>query len=131
MLKWISEINSLASFPDVEVIVEGSRDEAALRALGAQATFVHASDLLRELREKGGDRVRGKTFVIMTDFDGEGLMLHKRLRRIITEMGGKVEDSLRRDYRSLGLPPLIEEVKGFIERRVPDWSLLTGDWRSV
>jgi len=130
MLKWVSKMNSLASFPDVKVIVEGSKDEAALRALGVQATFIRATDLLREFKERGEDRILGKTFIIMTDFDKEGAMLCKRLKRIITEMGGKVDDGLRRDYKSLGLPPLIEDVKGFIERRVPDWSLLM-ELRSV
>lgn len=126
VLKWVNEMNSLASFPDVEVIIEGARDEEALRFLGVQANFVRAADLLREFREEGEEIIFGKTFIIMTDFDREGENLYRRLKGIITSMGGKVNDSPRRGYKSIGLPQLIEDVKGFIERRVPYWNLLMG-----
>ncbi|MDK2383244.1 MAG: hypothetical protein QI199_00350, partial [Candidatus Korarchaeota archaeon] len=109
-------MNSRASFSDVEVIVEGPRDEAALEDIGVHATFTHASRLIREIRDLGEARVIGRTFIILTDFDTEGSDLHDRLKRIITEMGGKVDEFPRSYYRSIGLPPLVEEVSGFLKR---------------
>ncbi len=130
VVDWVRKLNSRASFSDVEVIVEGPRDEAALEDIGVHATFTHASRLIREIRDLGEARVIGRTFIILTDFDTEGSDLHDRLKRIITEMGGKVDEFPRSYYRSIGLPPLVEEVSGFLKRRVVDWSILIEGWRS-
>jgi len=130
VVNWVRKLNSRASFSDVEVIVEGPNDEAALEDIGVHATFTHASWLIRDIRELGGIRVIGRTFIILTDFDTEGSALHDRLKRIITEMGGKVDEFSRSYYKSIGLPPLVEEVNGFLKRRVVDWSIPTEDWRS-
>ncbi len=120
-------MNSRASFPDVEVIVEGPRDEAALEWMGIRATFVYASSLMKDVRELGERRVIDRTFIILTDFDNEGRNLHDKLKIIITELGGKVDEFPRSSYKSLGLPPLIEEVEGFLRRRVSDWNELMID----
>ncbi len=130
VVEWVRELNSRASFSDVEVIVEGPRDEAALEGVGVRATFVYASSLVKEVRELGEGRVIGRTFIILTDFDDEGRDLHDKLKRMITELGGKVDESPRSSYKALGLPPLIEEVEVFLRRRVRDWSELMADWRS-
>ncbi|MDK2372483.1 MAG: hypothetical protein QI197_03800 [Candidatus Korarchaeota archaeon] len=130
VLEWVRKLNSRASFSDVEVIVEGPKDEAALEDIGVRATFTHASRLIRDIRELGEARIIGRTFIILTDFDTEGLTLHDKLKRIITEMGGKVDEFPRSYYKSTGLPPLVEEVSSFLKRRVAGWSILTEGWRS-
>ncbi len=130
VVDWVRKLNSRASFSDVEVIVEGPKDEAALGGIGVRATFTHASQLIRDIRELGEARVIDRTFIILTDFDKEGIALHDKLKRMITELGGKVDEFPRSYYKSIGLPPLVEEVSGFLKRRVVDWSILTAGWRS-
>ncbi len=123
-MRWVEEVNSRASFSDVELVVEGVNDERALRELGVVANFTYVSYLLRDIRELGEIRIRGRTFIVMTDFDREGRLLHDRLKRMVTELGGKIDEAPRKAYKSLGMPPLIEELSGFLRRRVKDWSLL-------
>ncbi len=124
LMRWVEEVNSRASFSDVELVVEGVNDERALRELGVVANFTYVSYLLRDIRELGEIRIRGRTFIVMTDFDREGRLLHDRLKRMVTELGGKIDEAPRKAYKSLGMPPLIEELSGFLRRRVKDWSLL-------
>ncbi len=124
LVRWIDGLNSRASVPGVEVVVEGPNDMRALKGLGVKANFILADHLLRETKNEGYERVNGRTFIIMTDFDREGTSLYRRLRRIITELGGKVDDYPRRQYASLGLPLLIEEIESFVRRRFEDWDLL-------
>jgi len=129
VLEWVRELNSRASFSDVEVVVEGPKDEAALENIGIHATFTYASRLLKDIKEFGEGRVTDKTFIILTDFDKEGKSIHDKLKRLITELGGKVDETPRDHYKSIGLPPMIEELSGFLKRRVVDWSVLTTDWQ--
>jgi len=92
--------------------------------LDAQGKFTLASLLLRDIKNEGCRRVEGRTFIILTDFDKEGVMLYKRLKGIITELGGKLDDFPRKQYISLKFPPLIEELESFTRRRVEDWDYL-------
>ncbi|MEM2218678.1 MAG: hypothetical protein QXO55_05430 [Candidatus Korarchaeum sp.] len=126
LIEWVSEVNSRASSDLVEVVVEGPRDERALKLLGVKASFTHARDLMMEIRDEGGSRIRGKSFIIMTDFDKEGINIYDKLKSIITECGGSVDDRPRVEYRRRGLPPLIEELEGFLKRRFPDWDMIVG-----
>jgi 5S rRNA maturation endonuclease (ribonuclease M5) len=93
MKELLAEINELV---DV-VVVEGSRDEEALRRLGyagkivtCAATGVNDYDLMTEVSEKYCD------VLILTDFDQEGTMLNKRFVEILEHEGVKVETGLRR-----------------------------------
>lgn len=124
LVDWVDGVNSRVSSGGVEVVVEGSRDEEALLFVGIRASFTRARDLLRDLMEEGGSRVKGRTFIIMTDFDEEGCSLHSLLKEKIVSLGGRVDDSPRNEYKRKGFPQLIEDLKGFLERRFPDWDLL-------
>lgn len=126
LIEWVDGINRRASSDLAEVVVEGRRDERALRLLGVRARFVRASDLLRELRDEGEARVRGRVFIILTDFDKEGIKIYEKLKKRITSCGGNVDDMPRVSYLRMGLPPLLEEIEGFLERRFPDWDLIIG-----
>ena len=124
LIDWVESVNNRALSECIELVVEGPRDEEALVFAGVRANFTHARNLLRDLRENGETRVRGRTFVIMTDFDDEGRRLHDLLKENVVALGGRVDESPRVEYRKLGLPPLIEDLIGFLERRFPDWDLI-------
>jgi len=121
---WVREVNARASSPGVEVVVEGPKDIRSLRGVGIRATFIYASNLLREIADLGEGRVMGRTFIILTDLDREGEALHKRIKRLVTELGGRVVEGPRKSYISLGLPPMMEELENFVRRRFEDWDLL-------
>ena len=117
-------LNARSSPLDVEIVVEGSRDVKALKGVGIKGKFTLASLLLRDIKNEGCKRVGGKTFIILTDFDREGVLLYKRLKKVITELGGKLDDFPRKQYISLKFPPLIEELESFTRRRVENWDYL-------
>ena len=78
------------------VLVEGARDVEALRRLGFHGRIevcsrvgVSNSDLVEGL-------ARRKDVVILTDFDGEGRRLNRRLSRLLERRGVRVETRLRR-----------------------------------
>ncbi len=121
-------LNNRSSHSDVEIVVEGARDIEALRGVGIKGKFTLASLLLREIKNEGCKRIENKTFIILTDFDKEGISLYKRLKRTITELGGKIDDLPRKRYVFLKLPPLIEELESFTRRRVEDWDYLRIEW---
>ncbi len=124
IIQWIDTLNNRASYPDVEIVVEGARDIEALRGIGIRGKFTLASLLLREIKNEGYERVNDKTFIILTDFDKEGISLYKKLKRTITELGGRIDDFPRKQYASLKFPPLIEELESFTRRRVENWDYL-------
>ncbi len=117
-------LNARSLLSDVEIVVEGSKDVQSLKGVGVRGKFTLASLLLRDIKNEGCQRVEGRTFIILTDFDKEGVMLYKRLKGIITELGGKLDDFPRKQYISLKFPPLIEELESFTRRRVEDWDYL-------
>lgn len=122
--EWVDGVNSRISSGLVEVVVEGPRDERALKLLGVRANFTRAKDLMTEIRDRGCSRVKGRSFIIMTDFDKEGKIIYSKLKDTITSCGGDVDDRPRAEYRRKGLPPLIEELEGFLGRRFPDWDAI-------
>jgi 5S rRNA maturation endonuclease (ribonuclease M5) len=124
LMEWRDQISMRASSETVEIVVEGPKDKEALSLLGIKANYTYAGSLLRDVRELGERRVRGRTFIIMTDFDKEGMKIYGKLKTILTQYGGKLDEGPRNEYRRRGFPKLIEELRGFLERRFPDWDLL-------
>jgi len=124
LMEWRDRISMRASSETVEIVVEGPKDKEALSLLGIKANYTYAGSLLRDVRELGERRVRGRTFIIMTDFDKEGMKIYGKLKTILTQYGGKLDEGPRNEYRRRGFPKLIEELRGFLERRFPDWDLL-------
>lgn len=76
------------------VIVEGVKDEAALRALGLTRVIALKSRPLYAVVEyiSEGD---GKDCVVLTDLDPEGRKLHAKLSRDLREHGVNVDERLR------------------------------------
>ncbi len=124
IVQWVSMLNARALPPDVEIVVEGFKDVRSLKGVGIKGRFTLAYILLRDIKEEGCKRVKDRTFIILTDFDKEGIILYKRLKRILTELGGKLDDFPRKQYISMDFPPLIEEFESFTRRRVEDWDYL-------
>lgn len=122
--EWVDEVNSRTSSGLVEVVVEGPKDERTLKLLGIRANFTRVRDLMKEIRDRGCSRVNGRSFIIMTDFDKEGKIIYSKLKDTITRYGGDVDDRPRVEYRRRGFPPLIEELEGFLRRRLPDWDAI-------
>jgi 5S rRNA maturation endonuclease (ribonuclease M5) len=81
------------------IIVEGSRDEAALRHLGyggridiCSRVSVSDADLVECIAEEASSAV------ILTDFDEEGRKLNRSLKGLMERRGVKVESGLRRQF---------------------------------
>ncbi len=98
------------SYMGAVIVVEGKRDEEALRALGVDGCFEHASRLLSLLRCTPS-YASGREFIILTDLDSEGEELAIHLKREIEQSGGRAETRLRAEYTRIpGRPPRIEEL---------------------
>jgi 5S rRNA maturation endonuclease (ribonuclease M5) len=105
------------SLAGVPVIVEGRRDEEALRKLGVAG---------RVFRLKGAgvsritllERLDGfDTVVLLTDFDREGGELRSWLNRELTYRGVRADDFAWRTIRALARPELrsVEELPVFLQ----------------
>ncbi len=79
------------------VLVEGPRDERALRALGYEGELVTVSELGRSMRAVVG---RAKGVVILTDLDREGAVLAARFVRRIRHEGIQASLSERRRLKA-------------------------------
>ncbi|MFX1486257.1 MAG: toprim domain-containing protein [Promethearchaeota archaeon] len=77
------EIDNLSkSFP---IVVEGKKDEQALRKLGINGTIIRLSG--RRLFEVADTMVSFKKVVILTDFDNRGERIAHQLSRHLEERG--------------------------------------------
>lgn len=82
---------------DVVVLVEGVRDERALRAAGFLGRIIHVSRFWGEL-----DRMpRPRKIILLLDFDSEGIRSMKRVSRLLRQMGYEVDESYHRRLRVL------------------------------
>jgi 5S rRNA maturation endonuclease (ribonuclease M5) len=100
----------------VPIIVEGRRDEAALRRLGVSGT-VHCLKARGESRHEFLDRLDGtKEAIVLTDFDREGKELETWLFKELSQRGVKSDLKLWIRMRSLVRTEVrsVEEIPGFI-----------------
>jgi 5S rRNA maturation endonuclease (ribonuclease M5) len=96
----IEDINYTVSL----VIVEGSRDEAALRKIGLRSPvlkFCSSGMPLFAFIEKVASDYRGLRVLILFDFDKEGNEMSERVSQQLTERGVKVDQSLRSSLREI------------------------------
>ncbi len=102
------------------LVVEGKRDEEALRRLGINGEVIRYSEVGRrcfmDLMEKGG----GEKLIVLTDFDEGGEEMLRLIERDTTNNGVKADTRMRkrlfeaaRTYASSveGLGKIAEEVK--------------------
>jgi 5S rRNA maturation endonuclease (ribonuclease M5) len=100
----------------VPIIVEGRRDEAALRRLGI-AGRVHCLKARGESRHEFLDRLDGtKQAIVFTDFDREGKKLETWLYKELSQRGVKSDLRLWIRMRSLARTEVrsVEELPSFI-----------------
>ena len=80
------------------ILVEGRKDEAALRAVGIDGRFVHVQSSGGPVKAAEAVWRSGSGAVIMTDWDRRGGSLARMLRENLESLG--VGDSIRRDIAS-------------------------------
>ncbi|MGC8933036.1 MAG: toprim domain-containing protein [Candidatus Methanodesulfokora sp.] len=105
---WISRIEN-ASREGAVIIVEGKKDRDALRSAGISGEIVYAREIEALVKRDGLSIFKGKSFIILTDFDREGSEMASRLSREIEYGGGRILRWIRYQYRALGLPEKIED----------------------
>lgn len=112
------------------VVVEGSRDVEALRALGFEGeieVYSRCGEVEADLVEFFAER--GSTILILTDFDEEGRQLNRRLSRHLEMRGVRVDRRMRREIGRLmillgihaieALDDIAEELESLIRGRRP------------
>lgn len=78
------------------IIVEGQRDEEALRELGIDGTYFRASQSGKSLADIAGDVYRQGTGAIMAlDWDSHGARLEIRLHELLQRFGVPVDRETR------------------------------------
>jgi 5S rRNA maturation endonuclease (ribonuclease M5) len=108
VIEWISEIES-ASKEGAIIIVEGKKDRDSLRSAGISGRIVYVKDIEALVKKEGLSIFKGKSFIILTDFDREGSEMASKISREIESGGGRVIKWIRYQYRALGLPDKIED----------------------
>jgi 5S rRNA maturation endonuclease (ribonuclease M5) len=100
----------------VPIIVEGRRDEAALRKLGING-IIHCLKATGEPRFRLIERLDGsQRVIVLTDFDREGGELGTWLYRELTHRGILADDQAWRKLRSLARTEVrsVEELPSFV-----------------
>lgn len=100
----------------VPVIVEGRRDESALRRLGLKGP-IHCLKASGQSRYEFLERLNGsRDIVLLTDFDREGKELTQWLYRELSQRGVRSDFTLWRRFRSLARTEVrsVEELPSFL-----------------
>ncbi len=100
----------------IPIIVEGRRDEAALRKLGVNGK-IHCLKAAGESRHEFLERLDGTSeAILLTDFDREGKELGTWLYRELSQRGIKSDYRLWRRIRSLARTEVhaVEELPSFV-----------------
>jgi 5S rRNA maturation endonuclease (ribonuclease M5) len=125
LLGYIEELKEISS--DIPIIIEGKRDEEALRNLGIETEFHWVSskpfhEFCDEMRRRYDE------VIIFTDMDREGKKLAKRLIAALRQRGLKVHEK----YRPILLSKLethhVEDIAKRLERAEEDL-FGNGFWR--
>lgn len=92
VMKELEELRELSE--ELPIVVEGRRDEEALRCLGIDAEFFYiSSSPFYELCE--GIASRCSEVILFTDTDRTGHELAKKLKRYLEQRGIKVNEKYR------------------------------------
>ncbi|MFH1056365.1 MAG: toprim domain-containing protein [Candidatus Micrarchaeota archaeon] len=98
------------------VLVEGKHDVRALKAIGAEASFVmavgKAESVAERLEKAFGNNGKGvKRVFLLLDFDAEGLRKQKFFKVFLEEHGFATDSVFARKLRSLLGFTLVEEIE--------------------
>jgi len=117
IINWTKALSELAEEEKCTIIVEGQKDMNSLRSLGVRGNYEFVREIMQSLREGLQDEFNGRTYIILTDFDREGKLLHLNLKTMLSSLGAKIVEWPRTRYLKLGLPPKIEEAYNFVIKR--------------
>jgi 5S rRNA maturation endonuclease (ribonuclease M5) len=97
MVDVIADISELSS-KGVPVLVEGKRDEQALKELGVKGRIIRVKQYRKKLFELGEELSSYKSIIILTDFDKEGENIAEEIERQLHMWG--VQTIMREKVRS-------------------------------
>jgi len=125
LMEYLEELKALsAEFP---ILVEGKRDEEALRSLGVDGKFHWVSPApFHEFCDEM--RMHYKEVIVFTDMDKAGVRLAKRLGTALTQRGVKVHEKLRPILLGKLETHQVEDLAKRLERTEADL-FRNGFWR--
>ncbi len=121
---WVDRVNRLSEEEDLLVVVEGKFDFLALRKLGVRGEILVLREFLEFLDRQRRSGLRGRVFLILTDFDEEGRLLCYKLTNLVRDMGGVVRTDLRKELRKYIRIERIEDLEHLANDDL--WSLIRG-----
>jgi 5S rRNA maturation endonuclease (ribonuclease M5) len=80
----------------VPILIEGRKDEEALKELGVEGEFIKVSGSPQNLFEIAEIAAKSSKVIILTDFDKKGNQLANRLSRDIQSLGSNPDMQIRR-----------------------------------
>lgn len=108
---------TLAQLGESLVVVEGDKDEKALRNVGVRARVVKVRGLsVEKVVEKIVEESNGKRVVLLVDFDREGKRKEKELKQALAELGFSAGDSVRKNFRELFRINTVEQLPYALQR---------------
>jgi 5S rRNA maturation endonuclease (ribonuclease M5) len=118
------------------LIVEGKKDEAALRSLLSQPTIIvmvnsrpiekvalHTASLM--------EKHKSREVIILTDFDRTGSKMASRLRPFLQRLKIHANSRIRRDVMNLGINRIEEMARILSEQALPDEQVTSARTPSV
>jgi 5S rRNA maturation endonuclease (ribonuclease M5) len=97
MVDVLTDISELSS-NGVPVLVEGKRDEEALKELGVKGRIIRVRQYRKKLFELGEELSSYKSIIVLADFDKEGEDLAEEIDRQLHIWG--VQTIMREKFRS-------------------------------
>ncbi|MFQ6135984.1 MAG: toprim domain-containing protein [Candidatus Hydrothermarchaeales archaeon] len=95
LVERIEELKTLSN--EVPIIVEGKKDEKALRSLGVEGEIFRISSGMSLYEFCEGISDRYSEVILLTDLDGEGERLARKLKNYLIHKGVKIYETFRKD----------------------------------
>jgi len=93
--------------PDWAILVEGKKDKCALETLGIENVVDLKGRKFHDVAESLAGRFKG--VVLLMDIDPKGEEIFRKLNRILSGYGLKVDGGLREEFRKTGVK-FVEEL---------------------
>jgi 5S rRNA maturation endonuclease (ribonuclease M5) len=104
----------LENIKEIPIVVEGKKDEVPLTRLGCKKVFMISGSspyiLVEKLKKNNVNRI-----IILTDYDNEGEIKARKLRKIFQMNNIKVDDLARNKIKSILKINKIEEISSLIK----------------
>ncbi len=117
IINWLDTLNASAKF----IIVEGQKDEHALRGCGVKNEIVVLNKKpLYAVVESVAEKT--KNVVILTDFDITGRELYGKLKKALVAHGVQVDTTFREFLHKTGLSH-IEGLKTYVQKYIKEFEI--------